>query len=117
MRAIAWLTAAAIMAALSAGCSSPPPPKPPTPYQRYVGAMAKVGLHPAEAKAAVTTTARRTCSDLASDAESDPGDTDLIYAETVTELAKGKFTEAQAAAIIRAVIDDFCPQWKLLLKQ
>lgn len=108
--------AAALIAVLFAGCSSPPP-KPPTPYQRYVAAMAKVGLHPAEGKAAAMATAQRTCTDLASDAESDPGNTSLLYAETVTELAKGKFTETQSAAIIRAVIDDFCPQWKMLLKQ
>jgi hypothetical protein len=115
MKAVALLAAAAITACLSAGCSSPPPP--PTPYQRYVAAVAKVGLHPTEGKAAVIAAARRACADLASDAENDPGATNLVYAETVTELAGGKFSEAQAAAILRAAIDDFCPQWKLLLRQ
>jgi non-ribosomal peptide synthetase component F len=115
MKTIAWLVAV-LIAVLLAGCSSLPQ-RPPTAYQRYVAAVARVGLHPTEGKAAVIVAAKRACADLASDAENDPGATNLVYAETVTELAGGKFSEAQAAAILRAAIDDFCPQWKVLLRQ
>jgi hypothetical protein len=114
MRAIAWLTAAVITACLSAGCSSAPPP---TPYQRYVAAMAKVGLHPEHGRAEETAEAKHICSGLASAAEDSPDSTDVIYPAAVTEIEKDDYTEAQASAIVRAIIDDFCPQWKVLLRQ
>jgi hypothetical protein len=41
----------------------------------------------------------------------------LIYGMSVTEIEKDRFSEAQSAAIVQAVILDFCPQWKVLLKQ
>jgi hypothetical protein len=35
----------------------------------------------------------------------------------VTGAEKRGYTEAQASTAVRAIIDDFCPQWKVLLRQ
>jgi hypothetical protein len=116
MRAIAWLAAVAITAALSAGCGSSPPPKPPTPYQRYTAALARVGLQPNGNQAATTARANHFCSVIANVAEDYPGQTDVVYPAVVTEVQKDHYTGNQASVIVRTVIEDFCPQWKVLLR-
>jgi len=110
----AGLAAAAIAACLSAGCSSPPPS---TPYQQFVASLAKVGLQPKQKQAGETAWAKHICSNLANMAEDTPDSTDVIYPAAVTDIVKQGHTEAQASAVVRAIIDDFCPQWKVLLRQ
>jgi hypothetical protein len=109
----AGLTVALITAGLLVGCSS----APPTAYQRYAAAMARVGLQPKERQAQETAWAKGVCGKFASAAENDPDETDLIYPIAVTGAEKNGYTEAQAAAVVRAIIDNFCPQWKVLLRQ
>lgn len=46
-----------------------------------------------------------------------PGVHSLIYPAAVTGAEKRGYTEAQASTAVRAIIDDFCPQWKVLLRQ
>jgi hypothetical protein len=40
-----------------------------------------------------------------------------VHAAAVTETAKQGHTETQASAAVQAIIDDFRPQWKALLRQ
>jgi Protein of unknown function (DUF732) len=96
------------------GCSSPPPP---TPYQQFVASLAKVGLQPKQKQAGETAWAKHICNNLANMAEDNPDSTDVIYPAAVTDIVKQGHTEAQASAVVRAVIEDFCPQWKVLLRQ
>jgi hypothetical protein len=114
MRAIAWLAAAAITACLFAGCSSSPPP---TPGQRFVTALEKVGLHSKRGQAAEISWGKSACNRFANAVENDPGDTDLIYPAAVTGAVRQGYTETQASTVMRAIINDFCPQWRVLLKQ
>jgi hypothetical protein len=114
MRTIAWITAVVITAVLSAGCGSSPAP---TPYQQFVASLAKVGLRPTHGQKWEINWAKHVCSGLATTAENDPDETDLLYAMSVTAAEKGGDSETQAAVVARSVINDFCPQWKMLLKQ
>ncbi len=108
--------ASAITAGLLAGCSSAPPP-PPTPYQRFVASLSRVGLEPKLAQTGEIKWAKGICNDLATTAEDNPDSTDVVYPAAVTDIVKAGHTETQASAVVRAVIDDFCPQWKVLLRQ
>jgi hypothetical protein len=102
-----------------AGCGSaarkPPPPTPP--YQRFVAAMAKVGLQPKQGQAKEIAEVQRICSGLATAAEDSPDSTGVIYPAAVTEIARDGYSETQASAIVRAAITNFCSQWKMLLRQ
>lgn len=108
--------AAALSIGLLASCSSPPA-KPPTPYQRYAAALARVGLQPNGNQAATTARANHFCDVIANVAEDYPGQTDVVYPAAVIEVQKDHYTSNQASVIVRTVILDFCPQWKVLLKQ
>jgi hypothetical protein len=112
---IRGISAAALALAVAA-CGSAHKP-PPTPYQRYAAAIARAGLHMKEGQAGEVKEAKRICSGLASAAEDSPDATGVIYPATVTALQKDGYTETQASAVVRAVIADFCPQWKMLLRQ
>ncbi len=105
---------AVFIAVLLAGCGSSPPP---TPYQRFVESMARVGLHPERGQSWEIARVKKVCGVLARDAEDSPGETDLVFPAAVTAVEQNGNTEAQASAFVRAVIDDFCPQWKVLLRQ
>jgi hypothetical protein len=61
--------------------------------------------------------AKNVCNRIANAVENAPEYTDLIYPAAVTGAEKRGYTEAQASTAVRAIIDDFCPQWKVLLRQ
>jgi hypothetical protein len=61
--------------------------------------------------------AKRSCATFANVAENEPSEADLIYGISVTQAQKNGDSRAQAQAMVRAVITDFCPQWKVLLRQ
>jgi hypothetical protein len=68
--------------------------------------------------------AKRICATFANGAENEPSEADLIYGISVTQLEKNGDSQAQAQAqamaramVRAAVITDFCPQWKVLLRQ
>jgi Protein of unknown function (DUF732) len=113
-RTVLQVAAALLAAGVLAGCGSAPPP---TPYQRYVASMAAVGLHPVHGQAAEMAWAKGICGRLASAVETYPQDENVAVPAAVTDAEKKGYTEAQAAALMHAVIDDFCPQWKVLLRQ
>jgi hypothetical protein len=79
--------------------------------------MAKVGLYPKHGQAAEASWAKSVCNRIANAAENAPEYTDLIDPAAVTGAEKRGYTEAQASTAVRAIVDDFCPQWKVLLRQ
>lgn len=114
MRPAAWL-AAALAAVLLAACGSAP--QPPTPYQRYLAAIGKAGMHPKQGRSEEIGEAKHICHALAAAAESDGSQTNLVFPEAVSEIEGAGYSERQGAVLVTAVIDVYCPQWKVLLKQ
>jgi hypothetical protein len=110
----AGLAAAIVTAGVLSGCSSAPPPPP---SRRFATSLAKVGLYPKRGQAAETAWAKTVCNRIAIAVENAPQYTDLLYPAAVTGAEKRGYTAAQASAVVRAIIDDFCPQWKVLLRQ
>ncbi|MGC1283591.1 MAG: hypothetical protein WA895_11715 [Streptosporangiaceae bacterium] len=79
--------------------------------------MAKVGLYPKHGQAAEASWARSVCNRAANAVENTPEYAALIYPAAVTGAEKWGYAEAQASTAVRAIIDDFCPQWKVLLER
>jgi hypothetical protein len=57
--------------------------------------------------------AKRICATFANVADNEPSEVDLTYGISVTHVEKNGDSQAQ----VQAVITDFCPQWKVLLRQ
>lgn len=84
---------------------------------RHGGRERDTGRRGRRLQAQVVAGAKRICTTFANVAENEPSEADLIYGISVTQLEKNGDSQAQAQAMVRAAVTDFCPQWKVLLRQ